>query len=197
MNAVVASGLRDPVHDAQRCFRAALQALARPARVQRIGTAIAGVPLGAAMAHLLLTLTDEETAVWWQDADDALAQWLRFHTGARATAHSEAAEFAVICDPASLHSFDRFAAGSPATPERSCTLLIEAPALAGGTAMRAHGPGVDGSEPVAIAGLHERFWSAWQANHAAFPQGVDAFFTAGESFLGLPRTTRIGRLEGL
>ena len=44
---------------------------------------------------------------------------------------------------------------------------------------------------VALAGLPAAFWPQWQANHAAFPQGVDVFFTCGAQALGLPRTARV------
>jgi alpha-D-ribose 1-methylphosphonate 5-triphosphate synthase subunit PhnH len=195
MTAAVCAGFADPVHDAQRCFRAALQALARPARIETVGAPVAGISLDAALTHLLLTLTDEDTPVWWQQPDATLARWLRFHTGARSAMHAREAAFAVVQNAAALDRLDQLAAGTLTSPEQSCTLLIAVPSLHGGASMRAHGPGIAESESIAIPGLHERFWAQWQANHAAFPQGVDAFFTHGSSFIGLPRSTRISRLE--
>jgi alpha-D-ribose 1-methylphosphonate 5-triphosphate synthase subunit PhnH len=195
MSAVPFPGLRDPVHDAQRCFRAALQALARPGTLHDVGAPIAGLPLGAAMAQLLLTLTDEATPVWWQQPRPELAGWLRFHTGARSTDRGRDASFAAVPEARALDFLEVFALGSLAAPERSCTLLVEVPSLDGGPAMHAHGPGIPGGRPLRIDGLHPAFWSAWQANHAVFPQGVDLFFTCGSQFVGLPRTTRISRLE--
>jgi alpha-D-ribose 1-methylphosphonate 5-triphosphate synthase subunit PhnH len=41
------------------------------------------------------------------------------------------------------------------------------------------------------------FWPQWRANHASFPQGVDVFFTCADRAIGLPRTTRVARLEGI
>jgi len=48
---------------------------------------------------------------------------------------------------------------------------------------------------VRIAGLPDDFWAQWHANHASFPQGVDIVFTCAGVALGLPRTTRVRRLE--
>lgn len=195
MSAVPFAGLRDPVHDMQRCFRAALQALARPGTVHEVAAALTGPPLGAAMAQLLLTLTDEDTPVWWQQPRPELENWLRFHTGARSTASHRDAAFAAVPDASALDFLDVFSLGSLAAPERSCTLLVEVTSLESGPAMRAHGPGIADCCAVRIDGLHVTFWSAWQANHAAFPKGVDLFFTCGSRFIGLPRTARISRLE--
>lgn len=195
MSAIPAAGLRDPVHDAQHAFRIALDALARPGRIQALGHPIAGLPLGAAMAQLLLTLTDEETPVWWQAAGAQLRPWLRFHTGARTVTDTEAAAFAVVTDAANLPELQRFAGGSLASPEQSCTLLVEVPSLRHGPALQAHGPGIQHHATLQIAGLPEGFWAEWHASHAAFPQGVDIFFTCGNELLGLPRTTRISRLQ--
>jgi alpha-D-ribose 1-methylphosphonate 5-triphosphate synthase subunit PhnH len=190
---MIAAGLHDTVHGAQEAFRAALQALSRPGRPQPLGREIAGVRLGGAMAHLLLTLCDEDTTVWWQPPDAQLQQWLRFHTGARVAASVAEAAFAVVTDPDHLPPLEAFAAGTLAQPERSCTLLVEVPSLQGGEPVLAHGPGIAGRQELAIAGLPHGFWAQWQANHAAFPQGVDVFFTCGAQLVGLPRTARVAR----
>lgn len=197
MTAVPFAGLADPVHDSQRCFRAALQALARPGTIHEVAAAIPGLPLGPAMSQLLLTLTDEATPVWWQRPRRELEHWLRFHTGARSTNSGRDAAFAAVTDAGALDFLDLFALGSLAAPERSSTLLVEVPSLESGPAMRAYGPGIADDAELCVDGLHREFWAAWQANHAAFPQGVDLFFTCGSRFIGLPRTTRISRLEGV
>jgi alpha-D-ribose 1-methylphosphonate 5-triphosphate synthase subunit PhnH len=50
---------------------------------------------------------------------------------------------------------------------------------------------------VAIEGPSAQFWAQWQANHAAFPRGVDVLFTCGADAVGLPRTTRVSRLAAV
>src|SRR3990167_2694583 len=94
----LAPGLLDGVHDSQQAFRAVLDALARPGQVRVIGPALPGVALGGAMARLLLSLSDDETPVWWQHADANLPHWPRFHTGAGVAERADVASFAVLTD---------------------------------------------------------------------------------------------------
>lgn len=187
----------DPVHDAQRAFRGALDALSRPGRSVEIGERVAGLPLGAALAHLLLALTDVDTAVWWQVPAEGTVHWLRFHTGAMVAAQPLDCAFAVVTDSGAMPALDAFAAGTLASPEFSTTVLIEVPSLDDGPTLHWRGPGIPGTQGVRVAGLPAGFWTQWHANHAAFPQGVDVIFTCGSRAIGLPRTTRVGRLEGI
>lgn len=191
------TGFADPVHDAQAAFRSVLNALARPGQQFTLGHPVAGLTLGPAMAHLLLALTDDDTAVWWQQLDTAPAGWLRFHTGASAVSAPADAAFAVLTDLSNMPALNVFAAGSVASPEKSATLLLEVPSLHQGPAVEWRGPGIQDMQTVRLGGLPDNFWSQWQANYAAFPQGVDIVFTCGGEALGLPRTTRVRRLEGV
>ena len=90
-----------------------------------------------------------------------------------------------------------FAWGTAVSPEFSTTLFVELPGLEHGPALEWHGPGIQQVQRVGLQGLPADFWAQWQANHAAFPQGVDIVFTCGEHALGLSRTTRVRRLEGV
>lgn len=196
-NQPLSAGFADPVHDAQTAFRRVLDALSRPGRRFVLGAAVPGLTLGPAMAHLLLALTDDDTQVWWQRDEGAAPDWLRFHTGAGRAAVPPEAAFAVILDAATLPPLDSFAPGSAQAPEGSATLLVEVPSLDDGPAVEWRGPGIQNMQTVRIAGLPDHFWTQWQANHAAFPQGVDIVFTCADKALGLPRTTRVRRLEGI
>ena len=193
----LAAGLADDVHESQQAFREVLNALARPGRVCAIGPALAGVALGGAMARLLLTLSDDETAVWWSCADPQRPQWLRFHTGATVAQRPEAAGFGVFTVMDKGLVLADFAVGTAASPEFSTTLLLELPGLSGGPAQAWRGPGIADVQRVGLPGLPVDFWPQWQANQAAFPRGVDIVFTCGDHCLGLPRTTRVRRLEGV
>ena len=170
----LAPGLHDTVHETQAAFRQVLDALSRPGQVRTLGPALPGVALGGAMARLLLSLSDDETPVWWTQPDEALQQWLRLDL--------------VLSD---------FALGSASAPEFSCTLLIELPGLTDGPRLDWRGPGIQHVQAVALPGLPPGFWDQWQANHASFPQGVDLIFTCGEFALGLPRTMRVQVVEGV
>lgn len=191
------AGFADPVHDAQTAFRRILEALSRPGRRFALGRPVKDLALSPAMAHLLLALTDDDTPVWWQQDEGSAQDWLRFHTGAGLAAVPGEAAFAVLVDAGAMLPLDRFAAGSAASPERSATLLVEVPSLDDGPAVEWRGPGIQDMQTVRIAGLSDNFWAQWQANHAAFPQGVDIVFTCADLALGLPRTTRVRRLESV
>lgn len=193
----LSAGFADPVHDAQTAFRRVLEALSRPGRRFALGRPVKDLALGPAMAHLLLALTDDDTPVWWQQDEGAAQDWLRFHTGAGLAGVPGEAAFAVLVDAGAMLPLERFAAGSAASPERSATLLVEVPSLDDGPAVEWRGPGIQDMQTVRIAGLSDNFWAQWQANHAAFPQGVDIVFTCADLALGLPRTTRVRRLEGI
>jgi alpha-D-ribose 1-methylphosphonate 5-triphosphate synthase subunit PhnH len=192
----LSAGFADPVHEAQAAFRAVLEALSRPGQHMAIGRPVPGLGLGPAMAHLLLALTDDDTPVWWQQPGSA-ADWLRFHTGASVAAVPAHAAFAVIGDVAVMPALEAFSPGSTESPEHAATLLIEVPSLSEGPAVEWHGPGIREMQTVRLGGLPDSFWTQWQTNHAAFPQGVDIVFTCADAVLGLPRTTRVRRLEGI
>ena len=191
------AGFADPVHDSQRAFRAALDAFSRPGQPVDVGQPVQGLALGPAMAHLLLALTDDGTGAWWQGEAGAAAYWLRFHTGASIAQATQDATFACVADPAAMPALEVFAQGSAAAPECSTTLLVEVGSLDAGAALQWHGPGILNTRTVRVAGLPQAFWTQWQANHAAFPQGVDVVFTCGGQAIGLPRTTRVSRLEAI
>ncbi|MBK8766135.1 MAG: phosphonate C-P lyase system protein PhnH [Burkholderiaceae bacterium] len=181
-------GLLDPVDDAQAVFRAALRALSCRVSRSRARRCAAVTGLMPATAALLLALTDQETAVWWNS--DGPSGWLRFHTGAPAARVPGQAQFGVIRAAGPFEAFARFNTGSDAQPERSATLLIELPALTGGPAVEWSGPGLRAPTLRRLAGLPADFWRQWSDNHAMFPSGVDVLFICGSDIVGLPRTTR-------
>jgi alpha-D-ribose 1-methylphosphonate 5-triphosphate synthase subunit PhnH len=77
-------------HEAQACFRAVLSAFSRPGLVQKIAAFSAPAPLSPAAAAILLTLTDASTVLALPDRNEAVEDWLRFHTGTRFGALAEA-----------------------------------------------------------------------------------------------------------
>lgn len=189
MNAGLRVGFEDPVLQAQACFRAVLQALARPGTPQAL-------PAGPDVAHdalhqLLLTLTDPDTPVWWQTPDLATLDWLRFHTGAPTTHDPKNAAFAVVDDPTQDVSPALFQQGQDTAPEQSTTLLVRVPGWISGKARVWSGPGIQDARQIHMEGPSDRFWAAWQAQSAHFPRGVDVVFCAGTALMGLPRSTRV------
>ena len=178
-------GFADPSRDAARAFRAALQALARPGRIETVTGAAPPAPCSMAAGVLLLTLCDGTTGLHLAGDHDAeaLRDWVRFHTGARLV-RAEDADFALGTWPA-LAPLDRYRTGTSKYPDRSATLIVEMPVLTA-TGARLTGPGI---ETEARLSLPEA--AAFQANRRRFPLGYDCYFTCGERLAGLPRSTRV------
>jgi alpha-D-ribose 1-methylphosphonate 5-triphosphate synthase subunit PhnH len=189
----LAAGFTDTSHDAQRMFRAVLDAFSHPGRIVSVPaeSETAGA-LSAAATAFVLTLVDRETPIWLAPAFDSteVRDFVRFHTGAPIVTDTAAAAFGLLTvSDASM--FDGFAIGSDPYPDRSATLVIQVPALRGGPSRTLRGPGIDGSATAGIAGLDHSFWSVWASNHALFPCGVDVVFTAGSELLALPRSITV------
>jgi alpha-D-ribose 1-methylphosphonate 5-triphosphate synthase subunit PhnH len=182
-------GFADPVLDAQASFRAILEAMSRPGRIQRIEARIAPpAPLCTAAAAALLSLADADTPLWL-DADDAVAEWLRFHCGAPITPEIGAARFALACGAApSLEVFD---VGTDEDPQMGATLILQVAGLVAGDGWRLTGPGIQHEHRLRVLGAPADFVAAWARNQALFPRGVDVLLCAGDSIAALPRSATI------
>jgi alpha-D-ribose 1-methylphosphonate 5-triphosphate synthase subunit PhnH len=189
MSPSLTAGFTEPVLDAQRCFRAVLDAMARPGRVQRLpGLPEPPTPLGAAAAAVLLTLADADTPVWL-DVGAAAEAWLRFHAGAPiVAAPAEAAFLLASGKPPPLHDL---AQGTEEEPHRSATLILQVTTLEEGVGWRLTGPGIEHAHRLRVTGLPEGFAAAWQVNRARFPCGIDLILCAGDRLAALPRTTAL------
>lgn len=182
------AGFANPVPDAQRCFRAVLDAMAHPGRIARAAGVTAPSPLCTAAAAVVLTLVDHETPVWL-DRDAAMArQWIEFHGGARVVADPAACTFAIATALPPLH---RFPAGSHESPETSATVICQVASFGNGKALRLQGPGLRQPLLLSIDGLPRDFVSMWQRNHRMFPCGIDLLLCAGDRLVALPRSVSI------
>lgn len=194
----IGRGFAQPVHNAQQVFRAVLDAMARPGRLQglppatRNGFDSAG--LGRGLCAVLLALLDAETSLWLDTAlaDGATAAHLRFHTGVRLVAEPARAAF-VACaaeavDPALWAGLEH---GGDSSPQDGATLLVEVASLNRGTALELRGPGIEQMQTLHVDGLSSAFWHARIAAEAAFPCGVDLILCSGDQIAALPRSTRL------
>ncbi|MDQ2804272.1 MAG: phosphonate C-P lyase system protein PhnH [Pseudomonadota bacterium] len=185
-------GFADPVAEAQGCFRALLDAMARPGTTRAAGAGLAAPPpLDPATAATLLTLADAETALWLDPAAEAACGWIAFHCGARFVAAANAAH---IVAALGLPDLARCNAGSDEAPETSATVVLQVAALGCGARYRLSGPGLRVPAVLAVAGLPPDFASLWRENHALYPRGVDVVLCAGTALAALPRSVLI---EGL
>jgi alpha-D-ribose 1-methylphosphonate 5-triphosphate synthase subunit PhnH len=189
-----APGFADPTRDAQRAFRAVLDALAHPTSAYPLaGPAEPPAALGAGLAAVALTLLDEDCTIWLGGAlgDDPLAEtWLAFHTGARRADRPGAADF-VIAAPDELPALTSLAIGTDETPHLSATVVLDIRGCCGPVRFSARGPGIDGSATLAAPWAAAGFAADWQRNTELFPRGVDLLLVDADTVTGLPRTTRL------
>jgi alpha-D-ribose 1-methylphosphonate 5-triphosphate synthase subunit PhnH len=188
MSAGLEAGFVDPVHDAQTCFRAVLDAMAHPGRIARITGLAASSPLGTAACSVLLTLVDHETPLWLDPDLESARKWIEFHCGAPIVARQEACAFAMAL---SLPDLDHLPAGTHESPETSATVICQVESFDKGTSFRLSGPGLREPAPFIVNGLPRGFGTIWQRNRALFPRGIDLILCAGDRLTALPRTVSI------
>ncbi|HEX3514561.1 MAG TPA: phosphonate C-P lyase system protein PhnH [Trebonia sp.] len=209
-----APGFADPTPDAQRAFRAVLDALAHPTRSFPLaGPADPPAALGRGLAAVALTLLDEDCALWLGGAlahDDEVAAWLAFHTGARRVNAAAEAGFVIAC-PDALPPLASLAPGTDEAPHLSATVVLDIRGCTGfpntglpntglpntglpntGLArFSARGPGIDGTAALSAPWAADGFADAWHRNTAIFPRGVDLLLVDEDTVAALPRTTRL------
>jgi alpha-D-ribose 1-methylphosphonate 5-triphosphate synthase subunit PhnH len=189
------AGFADKVLSAQATFRSVMEAMARPASVQRIA-ATAGAPraMMRGAAAIALTLFDHDTPVWLdpQMSETAdVTKWLKFHTGAPVTSNSSICSFAMIGDPRTLPALDRFAFGSNEYPDRSTTLILQFESLTQGQTLELRGPGIDGAAVLQAAIQPADLFERLEINRTLFPRGIDVVLVADDVIVAIPRTTRL------
>ena len=178
-----------PVDESQRVFRVALKALSEPGTVQKTVDLPPLDTLDPATYAMCLTLADETTPVWLAPSLDtpAVRTNLAFHCACPIAERPEDAELAVLA-AGDLDTRREFDVGSDRDPHLSCTLLVQLASLEGGAPAAWQGPGIAHRRIVRIP-VPALLWQQREAQR--FPRGFDVFFTAGDSLLGLPRSTRI------
>ncbi len=178
-------GFGDAPVDAARAFRGAMNAMARPGRIEDLTGAVPPAPLSVAAGVLVLTLCDAETPVYLAGDHDAPAvrEWITFHTGAP-FAGPDGAMFALGSWEA-LGPLEAYPVGTPEYPDRSTTLIVEmAELVADGAVLR--GPGIRDTARLSLPEV-----AAFQHNAKAFPLGLDFFLTCGTRVAALPRATKV------
>ena len=181
----VEGGFVDAPRDAAHAFRSALQAMARPGRIETVSGGLPPAPASVAAGVLLLTLCDPETGIYLAGDHDtsALREWITFHCGSPLVGPSHA-DFALGSWEA-LSPVGRYRIGSSEYPDRSATLIVEMDALEPSGAILS-GPGIAREAALSLPELQ-----AFQANRARFPLGFDCYFTCGDRLAALPRSTNV------
>jgi alpha-D-ribose 1-methylphosphonate 5-triphosphate synthase subunit PhnH len=189
MNAITLPGFVEPVRDAQRCFRAVLEAMARPGSIHSAGVDLTPPsPMDNSTAAVLLTLVDGETPLWIASPFAPVRDWVTFHCGA--TVVQDKAKASFVLTP-TLPDLTLLAAGSHEAPETGTTVIAQVAALGRGTRYRLRGPGLRVPSLLQVNGLPPQFAAIWQSNHARFPCGVDLLLCCGTQLAALPRSVTV------
>ena len=191
----VPPGFTDPVMDAQACYRALLEGLARPGTVKELRKPVGKLAaLQPAAASIALTLFDADTSVWLSPkcrTHDAVS-FLKFHTGCNIVDEPGAADFAVTAGISDLPPLGVLRKGSVEYPDQSATVIVQVQQLDDSAAVAtARGPGIKECQELRVSGMGETFIEGWRENRSGFPRGVDIFFVSGDAVVGLPRSTTL------
>ena len=184
---VLTGGFADAPVQAARAFRAALEAMARPGKIETVAGAEA-TGISTAAAVLLLTLCDRETPIHLAPGcdSDALKRWIAFHIGAPVVAADEA--MFALGGWEALKPLDRYRIGTAEYPDRSVTLIVEVAALES-AGMKLTGPGIETEAALSLPEVE-----AFARNGLLFPLGWDCYFTCDDKLAALPRTTKVEAL---
>ena len=195
---VPAPGFADPTRDAQRAFRAVLNALANPTCSYPLaGPAEPPTALGPGLAAVALTVLDEDSAVWLGGAlagDAEVASWLAFHTGARRVSDAAEAGF-IIAAPEALPPLASLTLGTEEAPHLSATVVLDVRGCTGPARFTAQGPGIESTATLEAPWALDGFAEAWRGNTELFPRGVDLLLVDSATVSALPRTTRLTTVD--
>jgi alpha-D-ribose 1-methylphosphonate 5-triphosphate synthase subunit PhnH len=191
MNESLDAGFADPVHEAQTCFRAVLDAMSHPGRIAQVRGVRAPPAICVAAGAVLLTLVDHETPLWLDPDAEQARKWIEFHCGAPIVTRPDACAFALAL---SLPDLNRLPAGTHESPETSATIICHVKSFDAGKHFRLTGPGLRETASLTVDGLPRDFLTIWRKNHALFPRGIDLIICAGDRLTALPRTVSIEEL---
>lgn len=191
-------GLADAVHDAQRVFKAAMGAMARPGRPVALNVPLdVPHPLTREAAAILLALADYETPVWLDAplrAAEGVTEFLSFHTGATIVDDHGDASFVLASDVATMPRLATLRQGTPEYPDRSATLLVQVRGFKR-AGLTLEGPGCKARVSFGFEAMPPSFESELAANRTRFPCGVDVLLACPQYVAALPRSVRIVKGE--
>lgn len=183
----------DMAFASQAAFRALMDCMARPGEIRKLDGAGAPAPMAPATAALVRGLADYESPIWLDPtfaAAPAIAEWIRFHTGAPIVTSPGDAAFALIADALTLPGFMQFAQGSEEYPDRSTTIIVQVERFTGRSFVL-QGPGIKTTHAFAAGPLPDDFPQRLRDNRELFPRGIDFVFVAGHDIAALPRSVRL------
>lgn len=178
-------GFQQPAIDAAHAFRAIMEAMARPGKINKVTGAVPPQPLSVAAGACVLTLCDHETPIYLVgEHDNAMVrEWISFHTGSPLV-NAEACLFALGTWDVML-PLNRFSVGTAEYPDRSATLIVELDELSNEGSILS-GPGIESTVKLSLP-----ISDVLKHNHRQYPLGLDFLFTESSRIAALPRSTEV------
>ena len=165
----------------QTIFRQLMRAFSYPGRIETLadtGTQALTLTL-AALIDRGTSLADPQNLL-----DDLTRQRLQTPLTVAERAHF------VVADGTRPPAFTP-ALGSLESPEHGATIVLKVVALGLGADCQLEGPGIAGSQSLAVTGLESSWIEQRRAWNSAFPLGVEMILLDDIHAVALPRTTRI------
>lgn len=165
----------------QTIFRQLMRAFSYPGRIETLANSGA-----QALTLTLAAMIDRGTSL--ADPQNLIDDLTRQRLQAPLTV-AERAHF-VVADGTRSPTFTP-ALGSLESPEHGATIVLTVVALGMGPDCQLEGPGIAGSQSLAVTGLESSWIEQRRSWNAAFPLGVDMILLDSIHAVALPRTTRI------
>ncbi|MFM2485678.1 phosphonate C-P lyase system protein PhnH [Celerinatantimonas yamalensis] len=190
-------GFREPVFDAQHCFRQILTAMSEPGRIVKLDRSNAIGVLHRASIALCLTLLDRATPLWIGESlqSAVVAQNLRFHCNVAQVSDPAQAEF-ILTDHTSLPDLMSLPVGTMEYPDQGSTLWLQVDALGQpgkvqGTHLQLRGPGIETQRELVVDLLAAPVLDYLTKRPHAFPLGLDIVFICDTQIAAIPRITHV------
>ncbi|WP_120003641.1 phosphonate C-P lyase system protein PhnH [Nesterenkonia muleiensis] len=183
---------------AQRIYRAVLQATARPGNIGSLPDTLALGERPSAAAPLWVLADLMSTLAAADDEAGKTVTELAVVTGAPVVSVHLARLILALTEiaPEDLMSLHR---GTAREPHLGALLVQQVRGIGRGltcghsdqaVGLRMTGPGIDGSAEIHLSGVSAEFFIARQAAIADFPRGIDLLLVNGDGrFIAIPRTT--------
>lgn len=200
----------DEVHDTQFIYRQLLDAMARPGKVNDIGSAVAHMTgnnrISQSFAGLAITLLDQEvtfsTVMANNDSAIAFIQSRTFcpHVSFNVADYVFVDRF--VSDEQVTEIMSQVKQGTLIDPHLSATVLLAVEDLKEvrdvtsgdqkGTMYTLKGPGIEHEKHVFIEGMSAHWWKMRQETNQEYPLGVDMIIVSdNDEILAIPRTTMV------
>jgi alpha-D-ribose 1-methylphosphonate 5-triphosphate synthase subunit PhnH len=188
----------DEIHDAQRHFRAVLDAMSRPGRICRLHSVALTCPPGlhAGSACVAFALFNADVTFHLAGYSEGAETYLRANSHSR-PAIAEKADYLFLHGQGDAAPLQVAAVGTPSYPETGATAIIQVGRIGkssgtGGLALSLTGPGIEHRETAFVTDLSPALLEALKARNTEFPLGIDAILISHDDcVLCLPRTTRV------